>query len=274
MGYLNSFLAAIFCATAPFASATAVEAKGTEETRSAYTLGKERVAKIRAAYEKGQYDEFLAKMDREYKAGDLDGLIQMRQREVPVAFQEKWEQQFLDLQKQKNRDLMNVVSDKDDSIFAEKVRSLAANISTPEQEKGISKLHSLLLMAPKTGANEDENKLIDIDLEYEYKLLHAALPTDDVSPEERSDYQIALRMEKMDQMKEAAKYFQDHSLKTAVGLAAANLDLRLARNLDGADLNALAKGKVKPSTQLEESVYLILSSYQEQFNELMKQLDQ
>jgi hypothetical protein len=79
-------------------------------------------------------------------------------------------------------------------------------------------------------------------------------------------------MEKMKKMVRASKSFQDHSLKQAVGLAAANLDMRLARNLDGADLNALVKSKVKPSTDLEDKAYTILSSYQGQFNDLMKEL--
>ncbi len=273
MGSLNSFLAALFCATAPLASTGMVEAKGVEETTPAYQLGKETVSKIRVSYEKGQYDEFLAKMDREYKAADLDGLIQMRQREIPVEFQEKWEQEFTELQKHKNSDLLNAVADSDDSRFAEKVRTLAATIATPEQEKAVSRLHSLVVKAPNTGVNADENQLIEIDLEYEYKLLHAQLPNEEVSPQERTEHQIVLRMEKMDRMKEAAKKFQDHSLKQAVGLAASNLDLRLARNLDGADLNQMVKGKVKPANPLEENVLSILSSYQGQFNDLMKQLD-
>jgi len=276
MGMVNTILAAILCAMAPFATTEGSPLK-TEQTEFTFKLGKETISAVRGAYEKGEYSEFLSEMDTSYEEADLEGLIQMRQKVVADDFPEKWERRFFDLQKEKNRELLNVLSDQDDSIFAEKVRSAAANLSTPEQEKAISKLNSLIAMAPNAGANEDENKVIAIDLEYEYKLLHAKLPitadSKESFPQKRQDQQIALRMEKMDKMVEASKTFQDHSLKQAVELAAANLDARLARNLDGADLNALVKGKKKPAGKLEAKVYSILSSYQERFSDLLKELD-
>lgn len=275
MGKLNSILTAFLCATAPLASAQGAEPK-TEQIQKNSQLGKETLAALRAAYEKGEYKDFLEEMDASYKEAlsenELEGLIQMRQKQIPADFEESWEQRFLDLQKQKNRELLSALSDQDDSLFAEKVRSLAATLSTPEQEKAISRLNTLLQMAPNTGKNSDENKLIDIDLEYEYKLLHAGVPMSDTAPQEQQAQQLVLRMEKMKKMVEAAKGFHDHDLKQAVGLAAANLDPRLARNLDGADLNALLKSKVKPSNELEEKVFSILASYQGQFSDLMKDL--
>lgn len=275
MGNLSTILIAILCAAAPIAP---IEGEGPkrEQTQSNFQLGKETVSAIRAAYEKGEYAAFLEEMNASYEQAvaekELEGLIQMREKDVPVDFQEKWEQKFSDLQKQKNRELMALISDKDDSLFAQKVRSLAANVSTPEQEKAISRLNSFIAMAPSTGKSDDENKLITIDLEYEYKILHAAALLSDASLQERQAQQIALRMEKMDKMVAASKTFQDHALKQAVGLAAANFDARLARNLDGADLNALVKNNAKPANELEEKVIALLSSYQGQFSDLMKQV--
>lgn len=273
MGKLSSILTALFCAVSPLASGEIAEVQ-VEQTESKLKLGKQTVASVRSAYEKGEYDSFLSQTDEDYKRADLSGLIEMRQKQIPVDFQEKWEEQFSDLQKKKNRELLNAVSDQDDSMFAEKVRSLAGNIFTADQEKAISRLNSFVVLAPKGGANDDENRLIDLDLEYEYKLLHAQLPMSDVSPQQQQEYQLALRMEKMDKMAAASKSFQDLSLKQAVSLAAATLDVRLARNLDGVDLNALVRDKVKPSNSAEEKVYSILSSYQGQFADLMKDLDQ
>ena len=261
MGNINTILTAILCAAAPIASAGGSGIK-TEQTQSTLKLGKETVSTVREAYQKGEYSEFFSEMDASYEGADIRDLIQMRQKNVPVDFQEKWEKKVADLQKEKNKELLSAVSDRDDSIFAQKVRSLAAPLSTPEQEKAISKLHSLILMAPNKGANADENTLIDIDLEYEYKLTNT----------KSHPHQLALRMEKMDKMVAASKSFKDPSLKQAVGLAAANLDDRLARNLDGADLNTLVKSKAKPANETEEQVYQILSSYQEQFSDLLKEL--
>lgn len=271
MSHISTILAAILCATAPVASSEVVETK-TEQSESNYQLGKETVSVIRTAYEKGQYKDFLSEMDSSYKSADLSSLIDTRQKQIPLEFQEEWEAQFLALQKEKNQELLSAISDEDESIFAQKVRSLAADLSTPEQEKAVSKLNSFIAMAPQSGANDDENTLINIDLEYEYKILHAQMPMSDLNPLKSQEYQIALRMEKMDKMVAASKNFQDHDLKQAVGLAAANLDARLARNLDGADLNALVKGKAKPANATEEKVHSILSSYQGQFSDLMKEL--
>lgn len=271
MGNFSTIFAAIFCATAPLASDMPAEVK-TELAESKFKLGKETVKQVRNGYQNGEYKDFLSRMDSSYQEADVSGLIQLREKEVPVEFQDQWEAEFVSLQKEKNKDLLAAISDKDDSIFAEKVRSVAANLSTPEQEKGISKLHSLIAKAPHTGANQDENILIDIDVEYEYKLMQAQLPASDTSPEQMHAQQLALRMEKMDKMVVASKSFQDPALKQAVGLAAANLDARLARNLDGADLNGLVKAHTKASNETEEQVYSILSSYQGQFADLMKNL--
>lgn len=258
----------------PLASVVGMEGSAIEQPKLELRLGKEVISKVRAAYERGEYKEFLSQMDAAYRNGDLSGLIAMRQKEIPADFQEQWEQQFSELQRERNRELLNTLSDRDDSKFAEKIRSLAANISTPQQERAMAKLNSFIAMAPQTGANGDENTLIDLDLEYEYKLLNAKLPYENINPLQSEEYALALRMEKMDKMVEASKNFQDHTLKQAVGLAAANFDVRLARNLDGTDLNQLLKAKARPTNEVEEKVYSILSFYQGQFADLMKVIDQ
>jgi hypothetical protein len=270
MGKISAILASIIFATAPLASGEGLVPR-VEESQRMERLGKDTVSSVRKAYELGEYDEFLKSMDEAYKDADLSGLIQMRERDVPLEDQELLEAKFLALQMKKNGDLLKIISDFDDSVFADKVRSLAASSSTSAQEKAISRLNSHIAKAPNTGANQDENRLIDIDLEFEYKLFHAKFPLDNVSPQERNDHQLVLRMAKMDKMKEAAKNFQDHELKKAVDLAEANLDQRLARNLDGADLNALVKAKVKPANETQERVFSVISSYQGQFDDLMKE---
>lgn len=272
MGNISTILAAILCATAPLSAIEAVDPK-TEMTQSSLKLGRETVSSVRAAYEKGEYDEFLSEMDASYKNSDLSGLIQMRDRDIPIEFQEEWEQRFIDLRAEKNRELLSVISDEDDSLFSQKVRSVAAQITTPEQEKALTRLNSFITMSPGKGASEDENTLISLDVEYEYKLIHASMPASDLSLEQQVQHQIALRMEKMDRMAAASKNFQDPALKQAVSIASATLDERLARNLDGSDLNALVKGKVKPANSTEERVYSILSLYQAKFSELMKELE-
>lgn len=270
MGYMNTILAAVLCATAPIASVQPAEIKQ-EQNQTNLRLGKDFVASVRAAYNNGEYDTFLKEMDASYKDADLSGLIEMRQEaKLPEKYLSQ-EQQFFDLQKQKNKDLLAVLSDKDSSIFAQKVRSVAGEIYTPEQEKAIARFATYYIKAPNTGANSDENTLIDLDLEYQYKLLHIYMPA--ASTEHRLEYALALRMEKMDRMVAAAKNFQDLDLKKAVGIASSNFDAKLARNLDGDDLYKMVKAKVKPNNAVEEQVYSILASYQAQFSDLLKQME-
>lgn len=268
MSYISTFLAAILLGTAPLAAAS--ENKPSSElVESNFKLGKDVVASVRSGYENGKYNQFMFDMDEAYNKADLKDLIKLREDGSGKEIPEEWEQQFSDLQRQKNSELLTALKENDDSLFATKVRSLASNILTPEQEKAISRVNTFIAMAPNSGKNVDENTLIDIDLEYEYKLSYA-MQDSNLTPEERQAQQIALRMEKMDKMLQASKNFEDKILKQAVTIAHGTLDARLARNLDGADLNANAKKKSENKDQ--EIVYSILRSYQGQFSDLIKGL--
>lgn len=273
MGNISTILAALFCASAPLSSGALEESK-TEVVQKQAQLGKEIVSAARASYAAGEYTDFLKNLDDSYHSADLSGLIQMRQAPVSIEEQSKWESKFLNLQQERNAALLGVLSEEDNSQLANQVRSLTTQVTTPQQEKGLSRLNSFISMAPGSGANEDENALIDLDLEYEYKLLHAQMPKSDLSPQTQKDLQIALRMEKMDKMVQASKSFKDASLKEAVSLAAASLDARMARNLDGVQLNRLVKSKQKPSNDSETKVFTIVSLYQEKFSDLMKETHQ
>lgn len=262
---ISLILAACFCGIAPLATNIGSQNK-VESVSVSLIMGKEIVSDVRNGYEAGEYNEFLTEMDQSYKEADLAQLIEMRQKNVPEDFQKKWEEDFLALQKKRNHELKAAISDKENSLIAEKVRFFTGQIVTPEQEKALSKLNSFIAMAPGQGTNEDENTLIAIDLEYEYKLLHA-------KSQDEQDLQkkgLALRMEKMDKMVEASKNFKDASLKGAVGIASATLDARLAKNLDGVDLNSLAKNEKHLQDPSASKIIEIMQSYQSQFSDLMK----
>ena len=260
MGNISIILAALFCVGAPMGLISEVPAK-TEVIQDQKEMGKDRVAAIRFAYENGEYNAFLSEMDAAFQNGNTNSLSEMRKKSPPLQVQEEMEAKLLKLQKEKGAALMGVIQDQDDSLIAKRVRASQANLLTAEQEKALSKLNSFIAMAPNTGANEDENTLISIDFEYEYKMFHANVATSEAE-------QMALRMEKMDKMSQASKNFTDASLKQAVGIGADTLDARLARNLDGLELNALLKEK--PNNETTAKIHSILSLYQEKFSDLMK----
>jgi hypothetical protein len=127
-------------------------------------------------------------------------------------------------------------------------------------------------MAPGTGKNIDENTLIDLDLEYEFKSIHLDMPVIDgqLAPDRREKHYI-LKMEMADKMLSSAQSFQDASLKKDVELYAQNIDGRMAQNWDQYDLNLMAKGKTKPADKVQEQVVSLLQNHQEKMGDLTKQ---
>lgn len=279
MTYISTFLAAIICATAPLSGETPNEQR-TETASSNFTLGRDTVAAVRASYENGKFNQFMFDMDEAYRKADLKDFYQQREEASQFAAESeekyaKYKERLITLHQQKKNELLEALPKEDTSSFATKVRSLTADILTQEQQAAVERIHALISKAPNRGANVDENTLIDIDLEYEFKLNYALAKDLQNTKEgslnsETQKKQLALRMEKMDKMLHASKHFEDKSLKAAVQIAHATLDARLARNLDGADLNALSKQK-SPNGQ-EEVVYSILRSYQGQFSDLIHEL--
>lgn len=230
--------------------------------------GHESVVSIRQTYEQGGYDQFLKEMDDAYAVAkeqhQLDQLVQMRTG-VQSEWQE-WEARVQKFQKEKNAQLLHAIAGKEKTQFIEKVQSAVANLSNDQQEKAIERMAAFRQMVPGTGKNSDENCLIALDLEYEFKALNLDRPG--VSVQEKRAELCALRMEKLDRMLEAAQEFEDSSLKEQVAVYANNFDARLAQSWDIADLNALANGKIAPANGIEQEIASILKLYQEKFSDM------
>ncbi len=273
MGTINTILTAIVCSVSSLLASPAPEPKTEQVVKTESLLGKDAIFSLRAGLQNGDYDVFLKEMDASYQnvlqENLLEGIVEMRDSAaLLVEDREKWENLAFQIQKEKKQALLNALPDEDNSLVAQKVRSAAATLSPPEMQKAIDQLSHFRLMSPNTGKNSDENRLVDLELEYEYKMIHlGSIP--DLS--NRREMQNILRMEKMKKSIEISKNFQDFSLKQSVELAVANFDERLAQNWDAADLNVLAKAKKKDKTPLEEKISSILISYSEKFSELTEQ---
>lgn len=272
MKSISIILSSILCAASPLLAQDAPQPTA-EQTHPSVQLGADSISLVRADYQNGAYDELLTELDESYKQvqseSQLSGLADMRASIQPVPNLTQWEEQGMQLQKERNSILIEALTS--DDAFAQKVRSAASSLSS-EEEQAWHQLARFRTMAPLSGANPDENRLIDLDLEYEYKALHLDMPLiENEQISNRQDKQIALRMQKMDRMAEASKSFQDESLKEAVQLASKSFDKRLTQQRDLGDLMALAKGKQKPQNPQEEKIASILSSYQQKSSDLTKQ---
>lgn len=259
-------LAAVLCVTGVFAVEGDSPQVVLEQRESdSFRLGKEAIAQIRKDYQEGRYDAFLKEMDASYEqVQESEQLIGLAQLRLGVTLDLQWMDALQKIQAERNSELLQIVAG-DDSLFAEKVRSVAAS---DEQSNMFLTIHQ---MQPGTGKNQDENTLIDLDLQYEYKAIHLDLPQ--MSEGQTSDVrakQYVLKMEQMDKTLLAAQSFKDESLKQAVNLFAQHLDTRLAKNWDQRDLHALVIGKVKPTDKTQERTVSILKDSQEKLSELSR----
>lgn len=264
----------ILYATSPLLAQEASAPKTENQVLSQWESGTAAIARLRTAYEKGEFDSFLKEMDESYtqakKENRLDALAEMRTMNLPpLSHQDKWEDRAFQLQKEKNQELIDALGD-DSSPFAEKIKNMTQPL-TPEEETALRQLAFYRNMTPGTGKNNDEEQLIELDLEYEYKSLHLDMPSQEVSLADRQEKQYILRMEKMDRMEKMSQAFTETPLQQIVQAAQKSTDLRLSRTWDAIDLNALVKGKRKPANLLEGKIASVLSLYQSKYNELSKE---
>lgn len=261
-------LAALALATGGFAfEGSSFPIVAEEREHNQFRLGKDALLQIRNDYQAGKYDSFLKEMDASYdqvkEQGQLAEFVQLRSGSTPNL---QWMEEVKGLQKEKNAQLVQAVAS-EDSLFADKVRSAAEFSSSEDQENALNVMAAIHQMLPGTGKNTDENKLIDIDVEYEYKATHLDMPG---VPFDTREAHYALKMEQMDKMLLASQSFEDGSLKNAVESLSGNFDARLAQNWDLMDLHDLGKGKIKPADRAQERVVSVLQSHQEKMGDLAR----
>ena len=234
--------------------------------------GKEAVAAIRATYERGEYDEFFKELDDSYRiAVETDDLKELTSVRPGVFSQfQDWEGKLRKLQEEKKEKLIDAVKNEKASPFVDKVRSAAFKDANEQENQAIDRMAKFRSMQPGTGFGSDENLLIAIDVEYEYKILQ--LYQMGLSSSERREKQCALKMEYLDCLKHLSQQFQDASLKEDIALYEKQFDERLAQGWDAADLNMLINGKEPPQNALEEKIAQILILHRERVSELSQQL--
>lgn len=257
----------IVLATMSFVSSPAEEPKE-RESRTVQVISYDQpntafVELLRADYTDGKYNDYLKKMDKNYesgkKEGHLEGLIELRNENAKINQNPDFIHSFQLIQQMKDVDLRNAVADEGETSFAQKVRSATEPLS--KEEIWLMQLHN---KTPGAGNTNDENRLIEIELEYTYKTIHLdSQVATGKSVSNAKEKRLVLEIEKMDRMIQVSQTFEDETLKSAVILAAAKTDARLVKQLDMSELYSLAKGKLKPSSAIEEKVAAIISQTQE-----------
>lgn len=274
MKTITSILAALLLAGSPLLAEGAAEkpVENIQVAAHSFQLGTEVVQQIRADYQAGKYHDFLQEMEKAYqdakKENHLEGLAQFRKESSADVPLDQFIKKSEVIHQQKEKELLAAIVGASDTVLAQKVRSSVVSISD-----SFYPLNQLRQKAPGAGKNSDENRLIDADFEYEFKASHLdslALRGEKIA--DRKEKHIALAMQKMDKMLAASKSFTDESAKAMVEQTFKGFDTYLAKRYDLSDLNALANGRIKPSSPLEEKIASILCKTQDKIAELNRDL--
>ena len=234
--------------------------------------GEEAITALRQSYEAGNYENLLVDFEADYKTlvedGSFDEFVKMREPlpedEKLDAIAKEWEAQYRDLIVERNAKLVTACNGQGDELVCKRVASLLTELPD-DQKQALNYLSSLRLKSPEMAANADEQKLIEIDLASEFKMIHLDAEHAAKPVENRAEKQIVLRMDMMKQMVEASKSFENKSLKETVSLASQSLDAMQARIWDLNLLNATMK---KPSSDVEKAVASILGEHKERSQDL------
>ena len=268
----------LFAASAPLsADAKKMETAPIVQQEGRYRLGTDAVQALRVQYQAGDFNSFLADMDKAYKKAkeqdELQGLIELRKAsgEYTVSL-EDLRLGFEKIQKEKNEKLLKAVTEQKDSLLGKKVRS--ATTALPESVKeAAAQLNEYRQMGPGMGKSADENQIIEIDLETQFKEIHLdSLIASGEPIANARELHLVLEMQQMDRMLQASKNFEDKALKSTVEAASADIDLCLAKAFDSMDLNDLARGRVKPASTAEERIASIVADAHAQFSDLNRDL--
>ncbi len=270
MKKINMFLVALFAGVSPLGFTALYATPPSGQEVSLERSGQASVAELRKAYEAGEYSIFLKQMDASYQNGQSERkqLVAMRVGLDPEW--KTWEDRVQILQEERDQQLLAAIQGQPETPLTEKVRFAATPLVDAAQQKGISYFTHLRQMAPGSGKGADENALIALDLEYEFKASALDLPGS--SALEKRAMLCALKMERLDRMLQAATSFKDENLKKEIALYAKNFDVRLAQSWDIADLNLLSHGPMTPASALEEHVASVIQLYQEKFSQMTQEV--
>jgi hypothetical protein len=282
MKSISLILAALLCSTSPLlADDRSNEIVSTQVQEAKLSMGTDFVQAVRVQYANGDYFAFLQQMGDDYSAAkdkkSLDGLIEIRKEDALIASSyaqkdvDHWNEMARSWMQERNSDLLKAVEGLDDLMIAQKVQSVVKE-TDPKLEEAANYLFDLRKLSPGEGRNADENRLIDLNLELEYKQIHLnALVMNERSILAQHEKQLALQMEHMDQLLAISQDFQDQEIKENVALIANTFDARYAKSVDLRDLKDLGRGKIVPSNETEKKVASIVSSYAGKFTDLVKE---
>ncbi|MBF8263835.1 MAG: hypothetical protein HW387_1500 [Parachlamydiales bacterium] len=262
--YSLAALALIAASSMP-AQQTSIPASEPAIAAQQIRTGQDIVTSLRQSYESGAYDAFLANLQSDYqqmvKSSKFSEFITMREAPAPdVKLKQlaaRYEEMSQQLAAQRNDELKAAIAGQSDAL-AQQIQSITQPLPT-DQKEALQYLSSLRFKTPDKAGNQDEKKLIEIDLASEFKVVHLDAQYAQKPFVDRMEKHMIINMDMMRQMVDASKSFQDSSLQNKVQLASLGFDTWQARNWD---LNLLNQIVRKPGSDSERKIASIMTSYQ------------
>ena len=235
-------------------------------------MGNEMVESLRKGYESNAYDAFLANLNSDYQqmvqSGKFDEFVKMR--DVSPADKNlqqiaaHWETLHQKILAERNEELKGAIAEQTDQLIFKRIHSVISSLPA-DQKDALQYISALRFKTPANAVNDDERKLIEIDLASEFKIVHLDAQYAQKPFEDRYEKHVVINMDSLRQMNEAAKSFKDSALQKKVELAAAGFDTWQARNWD---LNLLHQIIKKPTSDIEKKIASIFGKYREKTNDL------
>jgi len=230
------------------------------------------VMEVESAYKEGKYDQFLRDLHTHFqnagRAGALRGIfesakIAMKHQSAEAI--EKRKNALNELDKKRNDLLLGAIAKDPESDIAKRVHSVVFYSIDPKCEAILQELDQLKYMIPETAAATIDNKISALETEYYIKSLLldvGSLHGKKSSSEEIAKKKIALALEKLDKMEEAAKDYGDKDWEEKIQIAKSGFRTERAFRVDLDVLQKLAFGNIAPKNPVEENVQEIMMEYQ------------
>ncbi len=230
--------------------------------------GREIIADVEISYQKGEYDNFLQQLHEQYeRAGKVGVLSQVFQNAQKKALDEttapKIFEKIKELKQERNRRLLEAISDDPNTEIAKKVDAVVYSSINPKYTDVLKEFHALKNQIPQTAEGSVENKISAIEIEYHMKslLLDIANHHSQSSLDELDKKKIALILEKFDGIEDVIKSSSEMSWTEKIQNVRQATLLRKAEVMDLNVLIDLATEKISAINAIEEKVKSIMMDY-------------
>jgi hypothetical protein len=258
---LGLFAAAVVCSAGVLADETVAKPSTISHTLQKNSLGKDAILQIRTDFQNGRYDDFLKTVDASYQeVVENKQILEFAKMRDETPLSRETIEKIHQLQIERAEKISQIIGT-EESLFVQKVRSALLNSFVIEGEEFFAQLHQMPL---GSGASSDENALIALDVEYDYKVTHVISTNPDVS----RDMLVALKMEQIDKMVLLALSFKDESLKQLVENMRDHFDYKLVQSWDFIDMYAMLRAEPLDAGSLEGKIAAILQEHQERLAEM------